>query len=276
MMKAGFMDARMVGITAAGVALLVFLANRSAFFPMKYPHGEWDAQPVIGAEDDWVRPGLHAWWKSAPQPRCVTLFLHGNAGNVTHRADTMVAITEAGAAVLMLDYRGYGRSRGWPTERGLYEDAEAAYRYLLSKGWAASQIILHGESLGTAVAVDLASRVECAGVILEAPFPSARAVAGRVLPVLGPLLVWGFDAKSRIGRVRAPLLVLHGDRDEVIDFALGRELYDAAPGPKQHWTIAGAGHNNILHTAGAAYRDRLRKFMMDACNVAVSSKSPRP
>jgi fermentation-respiration switch protein FrsA (DUF1100 family) len=270
------MDARIPVLLATGTGLLVFLANRSAFFPMSYPEGDWEAQSRIGAEDVWVRPGLHAWYKAAPQARCVTLFLHGNAGNVTHRADTMVAITQAGASVLMLDYRGYGRSSGWPTERGLYQDAGDAYRYLLSQGWSADQIIVHGESLGTTVAVDLASRGKCAGVILEAPFPSARAVAARVLPVLGPLLVWGFDAKSKIARLRAPLLVIHGDRDEVIDFALGRELFDAAPEPKQHWTIAGAGHNSILYTAGPAYRERLRKFMMDACNVAVSSKSPRP
>lgn len=270
------MDARIPALVAAGIGLLVFLANRSAFFPVRYPEGDWEARLRIGADDVWVRPGLHGWFKSTAQARCVSLFLHGNAGNVTHRDDAMLAITEAGASVLMLDYRGYGRSDGWPTERGLYQDAEAAYRYLLSKGWTAGQVFLHGESLGTTVAVDLASRLECAGVILEAPFPSARALAARVLPVLGPALVWGFDAKSKIARVRAPLLVMHGDRDEVIDFALGRELFDAAPGPKQHWTIAGAGHNDILRTAGSAYRERLGKFMMDACNVAVSSKSPRP
>lgn len=120
----------------------------------------------------------------------------------------------------------------------------------------------------------LAARVRRSGS-WEAPFPSARAVAAGVLPVLGPALVWGFDAKSKVARVRAPLLVMHGDRDEVIHFALGRELFDAAPGPKQHWTIAGAGHNNILHTAGSAYRERCGKFMMDACNVAIL-KSPRP
>jgi fermentation-respiration switch protein FrsA (DUF1100 family) len=276
MMKAGFMDTRMLAAAAVGLGLLVYLANRSAFHPAKYPQGDWSARQLIGAEDAWVRPGLHAWWRVVPEARCVSLFLHGNAGNVTHRAGTIQAITQAGASVLMLDYRGYGSSDGWPTESGLYQDAESAYRYLLSKGFAAHQIILHGESLGTTVAVDLAARADCAGVILEAPFPSARAAAARILPGLGPMLVWGFDAKSKIGRMRAPLFVLHGDRDEVIDFSLGRELFDAAPEPKQHWTIAGAGHNDILETAGPEYRDRLRKFMMDACNVAVSSKSPRP
>ena len=106
------MDARIPAVVAAGIGMLVFFANRSAFFPMRYPAGDWEARLRIGAEDVWVRPGLHGWLKSTAQARCVSLFLHGNAGNVTHRDDAMLAITEAGASVLMLDYRRYGRADG--------------------------------------------------------------------------------------------------------------------------------------------------------------------
>ncbi|MBI5085313.1 MAG: alpha/beta hydrolase [Acidobacteria bacterium] len=268
------MSWRAVGLgLAGGFGVLCALANRSAFFPMRFPEGEWDQQAAAGAQDVWITPRLHAWWKPAPEARCATLFLHGNAGNVTHRAPAMIEIAAAGSSVLVPDYRGYGRSSGWPTESGVYDDARLAWRHLLAQGFAPNRIILHGESLGTAVAVRLASEVRPAGIILEAPFPSARAVAARVLPGLGPLLVWGFDSRSRVGLVRAPLLFIQGDRDEVIDYSLGRALYDAAPQPKEFWTVPGAHHNDIQFAAGPAYRERLRLFMINACAAALSSPS---
>ncbi|MCZ2151746.1 MAG: alpha/beta hydrolase [Bryobacterales bacterium] len=97
-------------------------------------------------------------------------------------------------------------------------------------------------------------------MILEAPFPSARAVAGTVLPVVGPALVWGFDSKGRMGRVRAPLLVIHGSRDEVIPLFLGRELFGAANEPKRMWVVEGARHNDLVEMGGTAYVERLRSF----------------
>jgi len=258
---------------------LVWFANRSAFFPMKYPQGFWEEQQAVGAIDVFIHASdgvkIHGWWKDTPGARAVVLFLHGNAGNVTHRAGAMEDLSAAGASVFVIDYRGYGKSEGWPTERGLYRDADAAYQYVRSKGWTAEKIIIAGESLGTAVAVELATRVQCAGIILEAPFTSARAVAARVLPVLGPALVWGFDTRSRIGRIRAPLLFVQGDEDEVIPYELGQELYSAAPEPKTFWTVKGAHHNDIHAVAMAEYRTRAREFMMNACNAAASSP-PQP
>jgi fermentation-respiration switch protein FrsA (DUF1100 family) len=200
---------------------------------------------------------LHAWWVPSANARVSTLLLHGNAGNLTHRAPYMLLLKAAGSSVLALDYRGYGRSDGRPSEKGLYADADAAYEHLKSRG---SPIVIHGESLGSAVAVELACRRPCAGLVLEAPFTSARDVAATVLPGIGPLLVSGFDSKQRIARLRTPLLVLHGDRDEVIPFRLGRALFDAAPEPKTFWTVRGAGHNDLVDAAGLEYRDRLRRF----------------
>jgi hypothetical protein len=263
----------MILTLGVGLGVLSWLANRSAFFPMKYPQGEWEAQGALGTEDVWMDSGgtrLHGWWKDAPGAQAVILFLHGNAGNVSHRGVAMEDLTAAGAAVLVIDYRGYGKSEGWPTERGLYRDAEAGYEWLRRRGWAEDRIILQGESLGTTVAVDLAARRKCAGVVLEAPFPSARAVAARVLPLLGPALVWGFDARAKIGRVRAPMLFIHGDRDEVIAYELGKELYAAAPKPKEFWTVAGGHHNDLHFVNPSTYRARLREFMINACNAAVS------
>jgi fermentation-respiration switch protein FrsA (DUF1100 family) len=214
---------------------------------------------------------LHGWWKPVVGAEAAVLFLHGNAGNVSHRGGAIEDLAAAGAAVLVIDYRGYGKSAGWPTERMLYADAEAGYEWLRAKGWGEDRIILVGESLGTAVAVDLAARRKCAGVVLEAPLPSARAVAARILPVLGPALVWGFDSLGKIGRVRAPLLFVHGDQDEVIAYDLGMVLYRAAPEPKSHWTVTGGHHNDLHEVNPAAYRQRVRAFIMNACNAAVSS-----
>jgi fermentation-respiration switch protein FrsA (DUF1100 family) len=256
------------GIPAAGVYLLLhWLAIRSVYYPSRFPAGDWAARDRIGAAEVWLRTSdgvrLHAWWVERPSAPVATLYLHGNAGNITHRGAFAELITEAGSSVLLLDYRGYGRSTGHPTEAGLYRDADAGYEWLRARGIAPGRIVVHGESLGTAVAVDLASRRECAGVVLASPFPSARAVAGRVLPLVGPLLVWGFDSKRKITGVRAPLLFIHGDRDEVIDTTLGRELFDAAPQPKQFWLVPGAGHNDLLDEAGIEFGLRLRRFYSD-------------
>jgi len=251
-------------ILLAAYAGLALFARRATYYPVKYPRGHWDAQQGLGAEDVWLRTSdnlkLHAWRLAADGSPVVTLFLHGNGGNLTHRVGHLQEIRQAGSSVLILDYRGYGRSQGSPSERGLYRDAEAAYDHLLSGGCTPSQIVLHGESLGTAVAVELASRRPCGGMILEAPFTSAAAVAHRVLPFVGPMIARGFDSKRRIAAFTGPLLIIHGDRDEVIPLSLGRSLFQAANEPKQFWEVPGAGHNDIVEAAGIQYRQRLAEF----------------
>ena len=159
----------------------------------------------------------------------------------------------------MIDYRGYGKSTGRPSEKGLYADAEAAYDYLL-KTSRPQEIIVHGESLGTAVAVDLASRRQCGGVVLEAAFTAASAVAGTVLPMIGPMLIESFDSRRKITRVQAPILFIHGSADLTIPLRLGRALFDAAPEPKYFWAVPGADHNDIVESGGLEYRKRLRSF----------------
>ena len=243
---------------------LMWLAARSMYYPIRYPRGDWGAQARIGAVDEWLNASdgvrLHGWWIPKSGATFVTLYLHGNGGNITHREAIVPVITGAGSALLLLEYRGYGRSEGSPSEKGLYRDADAGYEWLLAQGWKAEQVVIHGESLGTAVAIDLAARRRCAGLVLASPFTSAQAVAGRVLPLLGPVLVWTYNSKRKIGRVRAPILVLHGDRDEVIDFAFGQELYESASQPKHFWRVAGAAHNDIIEVAGPHYTQRLRDF----------------
>jgi hypothetical protein len=190
----------------------------------------------------------------------VTLHLHGNGGNITHRYPQFQEIAATGSSIFALDYRGYGRSAGTPTEKGLYQDAQAAYDYLLQAGYHPSQIVLHGESMGTAVAVDLASRRPCAAVVLEAPFTSAQDIARMVAPVIGPLIVRGFNSRAKIGRIHAPIFVIHGERDQIIPLRLGQALFAAAPEPKSFWMVPGAGHNDLFDVAGVDYRRRLLSF----------------
>jgi hypothetical protein len=281
-----------VGIAIAAafaIGLAYYLANRAVYYPSKYPEGYWDTQRATGASDAWMETSdgvkIHGWWVHRRQdgistpdvvprktpggtqpdggrdgPPLVTLFLHGNAGNITNRTPRIQEIIAAGSSILMLDYRGYGKSSGRPSEQGLYRDSEAGYIYLLGKGYRPEQMILHGESLGTAVAIDLASRRPCAALILEAPFTSASEVAGTVVPFLGPLLVRSFNSLPKIRWIRVPKLFMQGDRDEVIPLRLGQKLFAAAQGTKTFWIVPGAGHNDILETAGAEYRQRLRAF----------------
>jgi len=250
-------------IAGTAFVALSYWANRSVYFPSKYPEGFWDVQSRLGTADVWLntadRVRLHAW-QVGHGDALVTLFFHGNAGNLTDREPHFREISAAGSSLLMLDYRGYGKSAGRPTEHGLYTDAAAAYDYLLKAGYRPGQIVIHGESLGTAVAVDLASRRPCAGVVLEAPFTSARDVAQTVLPVVGPMLIWGFNSREKIGRVHAPMLFIQGDRDEIIPLRLGQALYAAAREPKSFWAVPGAGHNDIVEVGGKAYGPRLREF----------------
>jgi fermentation-respiration switch protein FrsA (DUF1100 family) len=251
-------------VIALVVGILLVVASRAPYYPIKYPSGFWELQSKLGAEDVWLLSSdgvrLHAWLVRAPQASVVTLYLHGNAGNLTHRVLPTREITAAGSSDLMLDYRGYGKSEGSPSEHGLYADADAAYLYLLDHGYSAQHIVVQGESLGTAVAVDLASRKECAGVVLEAAFTSEGDVANTVLPFVGPLVFRSFDSKSKIAKIRAPLLLFHGDRDEIIPLKLGRSLFDAAAEPKYFVEIPGAGHNDLVETAGSSYRESLHEF----------------
>jgi fermentation-respiration switch protein FrsA (DUF1100 family) len=244
--------------------MLQHLVDRLVYYPMPYPQGDWNLQAQAGAQDVWLttRDGirLNAWWFPLPDSRLATLFLHGNAGNVTHRIDHAHAIRSAGSAVLVLDYRGYGKSQGHPTERGLGLDADAAYDALLQLGYGAGQVVIQGESLGSAVAAELASRHPCAGLILESPLASLSEMASTVLPVLGPLVAHGFNTKTLIRQVHVPLLVVHGEADEIVPFSQGQAVFAAANPPKDFWGVPTAQHNDLLYVAGDEYTPRLRAF----------------
>jgi fermentation-respiration switch protein FrsA (DUF1100 family) len=254
-------------LLAAGIYLVLsLLVHWSMFHPEKYPVGLWHLQEHFGAEDVWLTTfdgvRIHGWkLRAQPPAEWITLYLHGNAGNLTHRVDHMTMIPQAGSDLFLIDYRGYGKSEGKPTEEGIYRDADAAYEYLVEAGYRPERLIIYGESLGTAAAVDLAARRACAGVVLEAPFPSAASVAGRVLPLLGPLAARGrLETARKLEKVQAPLLIIHGALDQVIDPALGRLVFESAREPKQFWSVEGAHHSDILDVAGQQYVVKMREF----------------
>jgi pimeloyl-ACP methyl ester carboxylesterase len=221
----------------------------------------------IAAETVWLEPEadlrVHSYWLEREGATRAVLFLHGNAGNASYRLPNAAALADLDAHVLLLDYRGYGLSEGEPSESGVYADARAALAHLTGvRGIADERVVLFGRSLGGAVAVELARGRALGGVVLESTFSSASDVARGLLGPPGAWLASGkFDSVSKIAELRAPLLMLHGDRDRTIDPALGRRLFEAAPEPKAFEWIAGAGHNDTVQVGGRAYFRRIGEFL---------------
>jgi len=206
---------------------------------------------------------LHGWFIPGSEPNHTLLFFHGNAGNISHRLESIRLFHRLGLSVFIFDYRGFGQSTGSPTEQGTYSDAEAAWAYLTNtRGLDARGIIVFGRSLGGAVATWLASRHTPAMLILESTFTSVPAMARRYYPFLPVRLLSRFDYDSlrRIGHIACPVLVAHSRDDEIIPFEEGRALYDAAPEPKRFLEMRG-GHNDGFIVTGPGYESGLRAFI---------------
>jgi fermentation-respiration switch protein FrsA (DUF1100 family) len=206
---------------------------------------------------------LHAWFIPHPRPRHTLLFLHGNAGNISHRGSSIEIFNRLGLSVLILDYRGYGQSEGVPTEQGLYMDARAAWHHLTEeRALDPGEILIFGRSLGASVAVELAARTQPAGLILESGFSSAADMARHLYPGLHHVLLRRFqlDSVGRLARVQAPVLVLHSRDDEIVPYALGRRLFEAAPEPKTFVELVG-DHNSGFLTSQPNYERSLAAFI---------------
>jgi len=195
---------------------------------------------------------LLSWYLPARPGRPVIAYFHGNGGHIGYRAQRLLRFAREGYGVLMPEYRGYGGNPGAPSETGFYADGRAALAFLDHEAIAATRLVLYGESLGSGVAVELAVRHEIAGLILEAPFTSVAEVAQCHFPFVpaARLVTDRFDSLSRIGRVRAPILVLHGEGDRVVPVRFGRALLDAAPEPKEGWFAPEAGHEDLARFGG--------------------------
>jgi fermentation-respiration switch protein FrsA (DUF1100 family) len=208
---------------------------------------------------------INGWFIPSPGAKTTLLWLHGNGGNISHRVERIHRFHHAlKANILIIDYRGYGRSGGKVSERGTYLDAMAAYDYLLTRSDVdPARIVPFGSSLGAAVAVELSLQRKVQGLILESPFTSIRAMARIAVPWLpvGWLITTRYDNLSKVGQMKIPILIFHGDRDETVPFAQGRMLFEAAQGPKRFYTITGAGHNNTDLIGGPPYLQALSEFI---------------
>jgi len=188
-------------------------------------------------------------WFSPPAEKGgkVVVIFHGNAGDISDRANRAAAFMAKGYGVFMCEYRGYGGNPGMPTEQGLYEDARAGLRWLQEQGCTRRQFVLYGESLGTGVAVQMALETAASYLILEAPFSSTSDVAKARYPFVpvDMLMHDTFDSIAKISKLKTSLLIIHGTADETIDIRFGKKLYAAARDPKEFVEVSGAAHTNL-------------------------------
>ena len=272
-----------VVILALSVPFLRWFEGANLYIPSRIPSGVLPGSFGLASEDVALRAGdgvkLSALYLPAaafrPAPRAkpvdgplasahwVLLYCHGNAGNLTHRLLKANIFHRLGLGVLLFDYRGYGRSEGRPAEQGTYADAEAAWNFLTQvKKIPPERIIIYGESLGCAVAVETARRHRARAVILESPFTSVADMADVVFPhvPLRWIVTYRYDNLSKISGIGAPLLVMHSRNDDIVPFAMGRRLFEAAADPKIFFEMKGDHNEGYLDT-GAAYPRAILSFL---------------
>jgi uncharacterized protein len=252
-------------LVAGGLALL--FANEGSF--IYFPARAYDAtpetyglsaEPLAIASTGGVR--LSGWWIRG-NGRIALLYFHGNGGNISHRLErTKLLVDTLGVDVALVDYRGYGKSDGRPSEAGLYADGEAIYEAARARGFSPAQIVLFGESLGCAVALEIATRKPVRSLVLEAPFLSIPKMAKTVYPFLPAFLVrTRFDNEAKIARVAVPKLIVVAERDDVVPFEHARRLYELAAEAKELLVVREATHNNIYIVGGKEYLEAWRRFL---------------
>lgn len=201
-----------------------------------------DFEDVYFSTEDGLK--LNGWFIKHPQAKSTLLYFHGNAGNISHRLEKIHMLHELGLNIFIMDYRGYGKSEGKPTESGIYQDATAAYDYLLKrKDVDPSKIIDYGDSLGGVVAVDLATKRTPNCLIIDSSFSSAADIANVIFPFVPSFILKSkMDAASKVKTITIPKLFIHSINDEIIPFRLGEKLFLSAAAPKEFLKITG-GHN---------------------------------
>ena len=244
------------------VVYVRFFEHRLLYYPESGPTGapSVDYDDVSFDAADGTR--LHGWFIPAASNR-ILIVSHGNAGNIGDRASMgEFLLEEFQVSVFMYDYRGYGQSEGKPSEEGTYSDIRGAYAWARDQSYAPSQIYLFGQSLGSAVTIDLASDTEVGGVIIEAGLTNMSDMARRLFHVpLGWLLRTRYDSESKVASINAPIAFIHGRDDPVVPFELGEELYEAANEPKMFFTVEAAIHEGAIMGMGLERVQELREFV---------------
>ncbi len=224
----------LIGAGYVGLCLLVFLfQSRLVFFPSDDRAGT-PADKGLGFEEVWLDSQgnrVQAWFVPAKASRGAVLFCHGNAGNITHRLDTLRILHGLGMDVLIFDYQGYGRSQGSPGENAAYADARAAWDWLMARGVEPGRVVVMGRSLGGGVAAGLVDSLDVkpAGLVLESTFTSVADMGAARFPYLPVRLLcrYSFDTLSRVERVACPVLAIHSPDDDIVPFAHGQALFQA-------------------------------------------------
>jgi uncharacterized protein len=269
-------------ILAVAIPVLLFVFQRRMMYfpesrvPSAREVGIAHAEEVtFSTEDGLTLAGWFVRSDNVAPPVATVLVFNGNAGNRAYRAPLAQALAQQGSNVFLFDYRGYGGNPGSPTETGLNADARAARAYLANRSDIdSSRIVYFGESLGTAVALALAVEQPPATLVLRSPFTSMVDVGRYHYPRLPVRLLLRdrFASKEVIGRLRSPLMVIAGDRDEIVPFEQSRRLYDAAPAPKEMVVVAGASHNDFEMLAGEEMIGAIVRFVRQ--HVAASTRRP--
>ena len=206
---------------------------------------------------------LHAWWTPCGNARATMIFSHGNAGNISHRLEKLKIFHDLGLNVFIYDYRGYGRSTGLPSEKGLYADAQAAYEYVVNvRKIPADEIIAYGESLGGPVTAHLAAHNAVKAMILDSTFTSLKDMAHARMPLLAGLAGSHYDTLADIAKIKSPTLVLHSPNDDVIPYEQGRKLFAASTAHKQFVVLSG-GHNDGFLRSKKKYVAELNDFISE-------------
>jgi fermentation-respiration switch protein FrsA (DUF1100 family) len=247
-------------------ALMWFFQEKLVYMPFRKLDGTpanygLRFEDVVLETEDGVK--LHGWFVPAPDEKSVVLFCHGNAGNVSHRLDTLRLLHGLGLSTFIFDYRGYGRSEGKPSEEGTYRDVDAAWQYLTrERGIPAGRIIVFGRSLGGPIAAWAARKHAPRGLILESTFTSTVDLGKRLYPFLpiGLLARIRYPTAAYVRDVQCPVLVAHSHSDEMIPHDLGRRVFEAAPEPKSFLEFRGS-HNEGFLDSGADYSEGLKTFI---------------
>ena len=259
----------LLGVTYLAMVLLVYsFQSRLVYFTEAVQQISNTPQAIgldytsvnIATSDDET---LHGWWVPSPDAKGTVLFFHGNAGNISHRLDYLKMFKQLGYNTLLFDYRGYGQSSGTPSESGTYLDAQATWRYLIeTQRIAPAQIVLFGESLGGAVATWLAAHEKPGLLVLVSTFTSVPDLATEIYPFLPVRWITRFQYNTleSLQSVICPVFIAHSPQDEIIPFAHGQQLFQAAPEPKQFLTLQ-SGHNTSFIFMQPAWIKSLGKFM---------------
>jgi alpha-beta hydrolase superfamily lysophospholipase len=263
----------------ACIVVPAWLFQHRLLYLASTPGRDWVATPTaVGLDHETLRLAtedgveISAWWVPAVSDRGALLFFHGNAGNISHRLESIQIFNRLGLSVLIIDYRGYGLSTGKPSESGTYLDAQAAWRHLIEdRGRSSSEIVVFGRSMGAAIAARLASTVATppAALIVESPFSSAPDIAQQAYPFLPARWLTRFSYATRdyVADVGCPVLVIHSETDEIIPIEHGRDVFEAAPEPKRFLALRG-GHNTGFLESLIPYTRGIDGFLAETAALA--------